>query len=194
MSEQTPPEPELPSAAQRFEELQAENEKLRRQLEAIQAADRQHQQRDERLKEQEKANQRLREELTEKALKEAIRAAAEDVGIDPDLAMLQAHRFQCSVGEDGAAEVEPNPTEVLLKLSKTDPVFRRDTAAAAEKRKHRAAIDGAAAVEAADAVDLIAHLDRNPARRYEYIQKHGKEKFFELLRTAKRRGYRRSTP
>ena len=98
------------------------------------------------------------------------------------------------MGEDGAAEIDPNPTEALLKLSKTDPVFRRDAAAAAEKRKHRAAIDGAALVDAGDAVDLIAYLDRDPARRYEYIQKHGKEKFFELLRTAKRRGYRRSSP
>ncbi|KPK82789.1 MAG: hypothetical protein AMJ81_09260 [Phycisphaerae bacterium SM23_33] len=194
MSEQTVSEQQIPFEAQRLEELQAENERLRQQLEALQAADQDRHQREQRLQEQEKANHRLRQELADKALKEAVRTAAEDVGIEPDLAMLQAHRFQCSVGEDGLVRIEPNPTETFLKLSKTDPVFRRNNKAVAEGRKHRAAIDGAAAVDAADAVDLIGFLDRNPTRRYEFIQKHGKGKFFELLRTAKRKGYRRSAP
>lgn len=194
MSEQTVSEQQVPSDAQRLEELQAENERLRQQLEALQAGDRDRHQREQHLKEQEKANQRLRKELADTALKEAIRTAAEDVGIDHSLAMLQAHRFQCSVGEDGLVHVQPNPTETFLKLSKTDPVLRRNNKAVAESRKHRATIDGAAAVDEADATDLISFLDRNPTRRYEFIQKHGKDKFFELLRTAKRRGYKRSAP
>ena len=43
----------------------------------------------------------------------------------------------------------------------------------------------------ADAYDLIAWLDCNPARRYEFIRRHGRERFFELLRIARRRGYQR---
>lgn len=42
-----------------------------------------------------------------------------------------------------------------------------------------------------DPVDLVAYLDRNPARRYEFIRRHGREKFFKLVRDAKQRGYRR---
>jgi len=128
--------------------------------------------------------------LGEKALTEAIRAAADKVGIDLDLALLQGHRFQCAVDDAGVVRIEPDPAETFAGLARTDPLFRKVNRAVHERRRHRAAIAEATAVDESDAVDLIGYLDRNPARRYESIQRHGKEKFFELLRTAKRRGYR----
>ena len=191
MSEQDQTASQTAPEADRLEQLEAENESLRRQLEALQAAEEDRQTQAERLRQQAEANQRLRKELAAKALSEAIRAAAGEVGIDVDLALLQAHRFDCQVDDNGVVRIEPNPTETLLKLSKTDPLFRRVNSAVKERRRRRAALDRATAVDESDPVDLIAYLDRNPARRYEFIRRHGREKFFELLRTAKRRGYRR---
>ena len=191
MSQENDEERQVPSDVEHLEQLQAENESLRRQLDALRAAGEDRQDHEQRLREHEQANLRLREELADKALAEAVRTAADEVGLDTDLAMLQSHRFTCQVNDEGVARIEPNPTETFLRLSRTDPMFRRISNAVAEQRKHRAAVNQAAAVDATDAVDLIGYLDRNPNRRYEFIRRHGRDSFFKLLRTAKRRGYRR---
>jgi len=191
MSEQADTETPPPPDAQRLEQLEAENEGLRRQLQEIQAADEDRQTRQQRLDRQEQANRRLRTDLAEKALREALRAAADNVGVDADLALLQSHRFQCAVGEDGTARIEPNPTETFLELVRSDPLFRRSNRTVAERRRHRPAIAGTPPDDDAEIVELLGYLDRNPARRYEFVRRHGREKFFDLLRAARRKGYRR---
>ena len=179
-----------PDAAEPLDRLQAENDALRQQLETLRAGADSDADDADRLAEQKRINDGLRKELASKALTEALRAAADEVGIDPDLAALQATRFTCTVDDTGRADVVPNPVETFLKLSKTDPLFRRADRAGKDRRDEPGPAPDAAAVNESDAVDLVAYLDRNPARRYEFIRRHGRERFFELVRTAKRRGYR----
>ncbi len=174
-----------------LDQLQAENDSLRQQIEDLRATA-EDAAGDERLDAQRRANERLREELASTSLSEALRSAAGELGIDPDLAMLQATRFDCTVDDTGAVRITPNPTETFLKLAKTDPLFRRADPAVKDGRDEGASIAAATAVDESDAVDLVGYLDRNPARRYEFIRRHGRDKFFELIRAAKRRGYRRA--
>jgi len=171
--------------ADELQQLRAENEDLRQQLQALRARADGEPEDAELLAEQRRINEGLRKELAAKALAEALRSAADEVGIDPNLAAAQADRFRCTVHDDGRIDLTPDPVETFRDLARSDPQFANP---ADTDRPNQQA--DPAAVNESDPVDLIAWLDRNPAKRYEFIRRHGRGRFFELLRTAKRRGYR----
>ena len=104
-------------------ELSRRNQALEAQLDQLRALETDRETREQRLSDQVRQNDQLRRELAGRAVDEAVRIAAENVGISPQWAMLNRHVFRCEIGADGTPTVTPNPTEYFLKQAKADPAL-----------------------------------------------------------------------
>jgi len=172
--------------------LQQENLQLRAEIDQLGQAQSEASTQQERLADAEAANEQLRHRYASVAMRQALAEAAANVGLAPEAAGAYAHRFRCEIDADGATRVEPNPTEFLLQELKDNPLLRQSVERARQERSARAVASGAAEVGQADPVELLASLDRNPARKAQFIRRHGTAGYVDLARRARRKGYGRT--
>ncbi len=174
-----------PTDADTLAALQQENAHLQARVDellaAVQDAGAQH----DLLEQAERDNAALRTRYASAALNQALAQAAANVGLSAQAAAAYAHRFQCRVAGDGEVRIEPNPTEFLLVEVRDNPLLRQSLQRQASQRQTRAVVNGAAAVDQVDPVELLAALDRDPARKAQFIARHGSAAFIELAAKAR---------
>ncbi|MFP4354056.1 MAG: hypothetical protein ACLFUJ_02945 [Phycisphaerae bacterium] len=181
--QQTPPEaPEAPGPQRDpIESIQQENQQLRQRIEALQDKQSQLDQQAEKLESDRQANSALRRRCSELELRAQLDRAAESVGISPQVAHSFAHRFETSIDAEGKVTIQPNPTETLLGELRSNPLLK----ASQDSRRQTAA--AAAPDQAQDPAALLAMLDRNPARKAEFISRHGTEALLKLAGRCRKR-------
>jgi len=139
----------------------------------------------EQLEKLQQENQNLRRSYTSAALDQAIRQAADKLGISHETASLHAHRFQCMLDENGSPQITPSPTELLADEIKSNPLLATSEA----QRKRNAEADAATAglidPESLDAGQLLAQLDRSPAEKGRFIARHGAETYLKMAQKAR---------
>ena len=133
----------------------------------------------------------LKERYEELALAEAMRQAAENLGIPPEVAAIYAHRFKCMAADNGDLRIEPDITELLISELKNDPLLQHTVTRSKQLRQTAAAaIGGVEAIGSADPVELMAMLDHNSEKKARFIARHGMEQYVDLAARARRKGYR----
>ena len=170
--------------------LQEENQQPLAKIEQLTAAQGDAADAANRLDDAVEANEQLRNRYAQLALADAVRQAAEAVGVPADLAGVYSHRFTCRIDADGAAQIEPNPTEFLLARLKEDPLLQQSAVKAQQHRRASAVVSGVERVDGADPVELMAVLDRDAGKKARFIARHGTEAFVDLAERARRKGYR----
>lgn len=75
----------------------------------------------------------LRKRYEELALSEAIRLAADNLGIPAEVAAIYSHRFKCMAQDDGEIQIVPDITEFLVNELKNDPLLQHSVTR--ERRK-----------------------------------------------------------
>lgn len=179
-----------PAAAEVLAGLQEENHRLKEKIEELSSQQDEARAAAERLEDAAEANEQLRNRYREVALTEAVRQAADNLGIPAEVAAIYSHRFKCTVDADGTVHVEPNPTEFLLAELKNDPLLQQSVSRAKQVRRAAAVTSGAQAVDDADPVELMTVLDRNASRKARFIARHGMQSYVDLAAKARRKGYR----
>jgi hypothetical protein len=179
--EQTPP-----SQADLLVELQDENEHLRSQIDALNHAAEQARTIHGDLAEARRANDRLKRRHGQVALAEALRTAAEDLGISPEAAGTYAEAFTCTVDADGEVAIEPEPRDLLKRRLSRDPVLQASARHVKETHLAASAVEG----QSTDAVETLRALDRNPGAKAAFIARRGSEAYLRLCGAARAKGYR----
>jgi hypothetical protein len=172
-----------------LQQLQEENQQLRRRIDELAEQQAEGEGLTERLGEVERTNDELRRRYAAAALNEAIGRAAQAVGISHEAAAVYAHRFRCEVDTEGEARIEPNPTEFLLEELRDNPLLRDSAQRHRQHAEAGAVINGAIPAEQADPVQLMASLDRSPARKARFIARHGTQSYLDLAARARMKGY-----
>ena len=173
-----------------LENLQKENEQLRAKLDELAAARQDQEALSQRLEQAEQAGNQLRQRYKTMALSQAVNEAAGSLGISPEAAGMYSSRFSCELDGDGQLRIEPNPTELLVKELRANPLLRQSADRGRQQRQAAAVVNGAADIEEADPVELITALDRKPARKAQFITRHGAQAFVDLAEAARRKGYK----
>ena len=181
-----------PSQADTLAALQQENQHLKARIDEL-VADSAARADDQRLAQAEQANAQLRQRLTGLALTQGLAQAAANVGLSDQAAGVYAHRFRCTLDDEGRPRIEPNPTEFLLRELQDNPLLKQSAQREASQRQARAVVSGACDVAQADPVELLAALDRDPSRKAQFISRHGSAAFIDLAAKArvKRAGHSR---
>ncbi len=166
--------------------LRSENEGLKARLtEAATAADAREDS-DTLLREAQRENHQLRSKFAASAVRVAVGRAAEQLGIPPAMGRLHVGKFKCELDGGGEAIVTPDPVEFFEAELKRDPTLRVAVDGLAAHQRAAAATVGAIDVEKVDPVELVASLDRNPARKTRFIARHGVQAYLELCSRARR--------
>ena len=185
-TQDTQPTPPVDGPEAMLDTLRSENEGLKARLaETVLAAD-SREDSDTLLREAHTENHQLRSRLAASAVHVAIARAGEQLGIPPAMGRLHAHKFQCELDAGGEASVTPDPVEFFEAELKRDPTLRAAVEGLAAHQRAAAAAVGAVDVEKIDPVELIASLDRNPARKTRFIARHGVQAYLELCARARR--------
>jgi hypothetical protein len=180
------PTPSVDGPQAMLDTLRSENEGLKARLaEAARAVD-SREDSDTLLREAHTENQQLRSRLAASAAGVAVSRAAEQLGIPAAMGRMHAHKFQCDVDADGEATITPDPVEFFEAELKRDPTLRAAADNLAAQQRASAATVGAVDVEKVDPVELLASLDRNPARKTRFIARHGVQAYLELCSRARR--------
>jgi len=166
--------------------LRAENEGLKARLAEAQLAADSRESSDTLLCQAQTENQQLRSRLSASASGVAVGRAAERLGIPAATARMHAHKFTCELGADGEATVTPDPVEFFQAELKRDPLLRASVDGLAAHQRTIAATVGAIDVEKVDPAELLASLDRNPARKTRFIARHGVKAYLSLCDRARR--------
>ncbi len=191
MSEQTPEDQApTPDEANVLDTLQQENEQLKAKIEELVSSQQALEGQQTRLREAETVNDQLRQRYANVALKQALSDAAATLGLSREAADVYARRFRCEIDAEGNTRIEPNPTEFLLAELRDNPLLRQSISRGRQHRQAAAVVHGAAEVDDADPVELLAVLDRNPGRKAQFIRRHGTQAFVDLARKARRKGHR----
>jgi hypothetical protein len=194
MSEQTPEDQTpAPGEAEMLEALQQENAQLKAKMDELVSAQEELADQEERLREAVELNDQLRQRYADVALKQAVGEAATNLGLSREAAGIYTRRFRCEIDADGTARVEPNPTEFLLAELRENPLLRQSVSRGRQERQAAAVVHGAADVDDADPVELLAVLDRHPARKAQFIRRHGTQAFVDLARKARPDGGKESS-
>ncbi len=80
-------------------------------------------------------HEEIRRRYKKLALADAIRKAADGLGIPAEVASVYFHRFDCEIEKDGLVRVRPNPTEFLLSELKSDPLLQESVLRARQARQ-----------------------------------------------------------
>jgi hypothetical protein len=166
--------------------LQSENQELKARLTEAQSEAGNRQDTVALLDEAETENQQLRSRLATVAAGAAVNRAAEQLGFPAAMARLHAHKFRCDFDADGAECITPDPVEFLQAELKRDPILRAAVDALAAHQRAAAAASGAVDVDKVDPGELLASLDRNPARKTRFIASHGVKAYLSLCDRARR--------
>jgi hypothetical protein len=173
--------PETPSA----EQLHEQNQQLRQRIEEMEARNLEADRSLEQFETLQQQNDNLRRSYASAALDQALRAAADKLGISPETASLYAHRFQCTLDDDAAPRISPNPTELLVDELKSNPLLATSEARRKRSRQTDAAAAGLVDPESLDAGDLLAQLDRSPNAKARFIARHGGEAYLKMAEKAR---------
>lgn len=179
-----------PTASEVLAGLQEENRRLKDKIEELSSLQEEARTADQRLEDAEEANEQLRRRYGEVALAEAVRQAADNLGIPAEVAAIYSHRFKCTADADGTVHIEPNPTEFLVAELKNDPLLQQSVSRGRQVRQAAAVASGAQAVDDADPVEVMTVLDRDPSKKARFIARHGMESYVDLASRARRKGYR----
>lgn len=174
-----------PTDADTLAALQQENAHLQARVDELLAAVQDASAQRDLLDQAERDNAALRTHYAAAALNQALAQAAANVGLSTQAAAAYAHRFQCQVAGDGEVRIEPNPTEFLLREVQDNPLLRQSLQRSASQRQARAVVNGAADVDQVDPVELLTALDRDPARKAQFIARHGSAAFIDLAARAR---------
>ena len=185
-TEDAQPTPPVDGPGAMLDTLRAENEGLKARLAEAALAAEGREDTDTLLREAHTENHQLRSRFAASAVRVAIARAAEQLGIPPAMGRLHACKFQCDVDARGEATVTPDPVEFFEAELKRDPTLRAAAEGFAANQRAAAATVGAVDVEKVDPVELIASLDRNPARKTRFIARHGVQAYLELCDRARR--------
>lgn len=184
------PADDVPAAAEVLAGLQEENHRLKEKIEELSSLQEEARTASQRLEDAVEANEQLRRRYGEVALAEAVRKAAENLGIPAEAAAIYSHRFKCTADADGTVHVEPNPTEFLVAELKNDPLLQQSVSHGRQVRQAVAVASGARAVDDTDPVELMTVLDRDPSKKARFIARHGMESYVDMAARARRKGYR----
>ena len=182
MSTQTtdkdPPAGDEQTDAEKLAALQTENVRLKTELGQLQNMDTDRDTREQRLRDAEVANSKLIEQHSEAVKREAIRSAATTLGIDGDLAIsLYGHKFKAKPEADGTISLSENPTEVLAKALREDPLLQRS-----QEREEQETADKAALRDPdAEAAKVLLALDRDPVAKVAYIKRDDGKAYMKLV-------------
>ena len=179
-----------PVAAEILVALDEEDRRLKEKIEELSSLQEQARTADQRLEDAAEANEQLRKRYGQLALAEAVRQAADNLGIPAEVAAIYSHRFKCTADADGTVHIEPNPTEFLVAELKNDPLLQQSVSRGRQVRQAAAVANGARAVDDADPVELMTVLDRDPSKKARFIARHGMESYVDLAARARRKGYR----
>ena len=185
-TEDAQPTPEVDGPEAMLDTLQSENEGLKARLSEAALAAENREDSETLLREAQTENQQLRSRLAASAVRVAVARAAEQLGIPPAMGRLHACKFQCELDAGGEATVTPDPAEYFQAELKRDPTLRAAVEGLAAHQRAAAATVGAVDVEKVDPVELIASLDRNPARKTRFIARHGVQAYLKLCDRARR--------
>ncbi len=170
--------------------LEEENRRLLDKIEGLSLVQEEARTADQRLEDAEEANGQLQKRYGQLALAEAVRQAADNLGIPAEVAAIYSHRFNCTADADGTVHIEPNPTEFLVAELKNDPLLQQSVSRGRQVRQAAAVTSGAQAVDDADPVEVMTVLDRDPSKKARFIARHGMESYVDLAARARRKGYR----
>ena len=179
-----------PTPAEVFAGLQEENRQLQDKIEELSSLQEEARTADQRLEDATEANEQLRKRYGQLALAEAVRQAADNLGIPAEVAAIYSHRFNCTADVDGTVNIEPNPTEFLVAELKNDPLLQQSVSRGRQVRQAAAVTSGAQAVDDADPVEVMTVLDRDASKKARFIARHGMESYVDLAARARRKGYR----
>ena len=185
-TEDVHPTPPADGPGTMLETLQSENEGLKARLAEAASAAENREDSDTLLREAQTENHQLRSKLAASAVRVAVARAAEQLGIPAAMGRLHACKFQCELDAGGEATVTPDPVEYFEAELKRDPTLRAAVEGLAAHQRAAAATVGAVDVEKVDPVELIASLDRNPARKTRFIARHGVKAYLDLCARARR--------
>ena len=180
------PTPPVGEPQTMLETLQSENEGLKVRLAEAASAAEAREDSDTLLREAQTENHQLRSRLAAAAVRVAVARAAEQLGIPPAMGRLHACKFQCELDAGGEATVTPDPVEFFEAELKRDPTLRAAVEGLAAHQRAAAATVGAVDVAKVDPIELLASLDRNPARKTRFIARHGVQAYLELCGRARR--------
>lgn len=180
----------LPSQKELLEALQKENDELKAGIADAADARAERLAMAERLAQAEKDSDHLRQQFAELAVVHALDEAAVRAGVSPQSAAMYRSRFTCHLDADGRPKIEPDPAELLEGEIRSNPLLRESLERSRQDRQASAVTGGATEIGETDPVDLMAALDRNAARKAQFIHRHGAQAFIDLAEAARREGYR----
>lgn len=164
--------------AERFAGLEADNKILRTRIQQLEDIGVDAETREARLKAAEATNAALQAEHGTAVLREAIRAAAETLNVDPEVALnLYGHKFKTTIQPNGRVQIEPNVTETLAVAVREHPLLRGNQQTVEQRASDRATLRD----PGADAQKMLAALDRDAAAKGAYVEKHGGEAYMKLV-------------
>jgi len=178
--------PPIDDSQTTLDTLRAENDGLKTRLAEAEHADDNRQDSETILRDAQNENLQLRSKLTAAARGDAIGRAAEQLGVPAAMARMHAHKFTCELDSAGQATITPDPVEFFQGELQRDPTLQAAVDALAASRRSIAAAAGAVELDTVNPVELLASLDRNPARKTRFIARHGVKAYLELCDRARR--------
>ena len=186
MAEQIPDETSGPDEATVLKLLQQENESLNVQIQDLSAVRDEALETGQQLQLQQDANAILRKRCASLLINEAVSCGARSLSIPVEAAMIYAHQFSCNFDDEGVPAISPNPTEFLLGQLGSDPLLRNSVARSQDIAATTSVIAGITSLDDSDPKQLLGELDRSPARKGQFIARHGTKALLDLAAKTRR--------